>query len=197
MKVPKPINFDSKKRLKDLQADLDNFRFYFEEFATPLPLPFLIVNSLGVIINSNLAFEKLVGLNEEKIIGEEIEKFFSVKDNWSEYQRKVFNGIAVKGVEMRILTKTKTIPVKVYLEQRKDRESNVIGCFVGIFDITDLKELYLNLEQKVQERTKELGEKVEELEKFYKLSVGRELKMVELKKELSNLRKIINDSLVK
>jgi len=48
----------------------------------------------------------------------------------------------------------------------------------------ELKELTENLDEQVKERTKELQEKVSELEKFYKLTVGRELKMMELKKKL-------------
>lgn len=44
------------------------------------------------------------------------------------------------------------------------------------------------LEEKVKERTKELREKIEELEKFHKLAVGRELKMIELKEEIKKLK---------
>jgi len=46
-----------------------------------------------------------------------------------------------------------------------------------------------NLERKVKKRTEELEERVNELEKFQKLIVGRELKMVELKKEIRELKK--------
>jgi HAMP domain-containing protein len=53
----------------------------------------------------------------------------------------------------------------------------------------ELRELAESLEEKVKERTKELQGKVEELERFHKLAVGRELKMVELKKEIENLKK--------
>ena len=45
-----------------------------------------------------------------------------------------------------------------------------------------------SLEQKVKRRTKELQEKIEELERFQKFAVGRELKMIELKKELEKLK---------
>ncbi len=57
-----------------------------------------------------------------------------------------------------------------------------------------LEEYSRELEEKVGERTKELEEskskledKITELEKFSKMSVGRELKMVELKKRISEL----------
>lgn len=53
----------------------------------------------------------------------------------------------------------------------------------------ELKELAESLEEKVKERTKELQDRVKELEKFHKLTVGRELKMVELKKEIEKLKK--------
>lgn len=53
----------------------------------------------------------------------------------------------------------------------------------------ELKELAASLDEQVKERTKELQEKLEELKKFQKLTVGRELKMIELKKEIKELKK--------
>ncbi|MCK5306009.1 MAG: hypothetical protein KAJ66_02665 [Candidatus Omnitrophica bacterium] len=52
-----------------------------------------------------------------------------------------------------------------------------------------LEELKSKLEIKVKERTKELEDKVRELEKFSRLTVGRELKMMELKKKMEELEK--------
>lgn len=52
-----------------------------------------------------------------------------------------------------------------------------------------LEEWGESLDKKVREKTKELHEKVEELEKFNKFSVKRELKMIELKKERETLQK--------
>lgn len=58
-------------------------------------------------------------------------------------------------------------------------------------DITERKELEqrlakytTELEVKVLERTREIGDRVRELETLNKVMVGRELKMIELKKEL-------------
>ena len=52
----------------------------------------------------------------------------------------------------------------------------------------ELEQLKTNLEQTIMERTKEMKEKIDELEKFKKLTVGRELKMIELKKEIERLK---------
>lgn len=53
----------------------------------------------------------------------------------------------------------------------------------------ELEELNKALEEKVQERTRELQKRIEELEKFQKLVVGREIRMKQLKKEIEELRK--------
>jgi methyl-accepting chemotaxis protein len=53
----------------------------------------------------------------------------------------------------------------------------------------ELRELTENLEEQVKERTRELQERVNELEKFHKLTIGRELKMIELKKEIKGLKR--------
>ena len=64
-------------------------------------------------------------------------------------------------------------------------------CFVGYLLIrythreTKQKEI---LEKQVQEKTEELQKKIEDLHKFHRLTVGRELKMVELKKEIEELK---------
>ncbi len=51
----------------------------------------------------------------------------------------------------------------------------------------ELEKYSKELEKKVRERTKELESKMAELERFNKLAVGRELKMVELKKTIKKL----------
>lgn len=53
----------------------------------------------------------------------------------------------------------------------------------------ELKELAESLDEQVKKRTKELQEKIDELERFHRLSVGRELKMIGLKKEIVKLKK--------
>jgi HAMP domain-containing protein len=51
-----------------------------------------------------------------------------------------------------------------------------------------LKEFAESLDEQVKEKTKNLQEKLEELEKFHKITIGREIKMIELKKEIEELK---------
>jgi DNA-binding NtrC family response regulator len=48
---------------------------------------------------------------------------------------------------------------------------------------------YVNMQEKLLMREKELQKKIKELEEFYDIAVGRELRMVELKKEIDSLKK--------
>lgn len=52
----------------------------------------------------------------------------------------------------------------------------------------ELRELADNLDEQVKQRTKELQERINELERFHKLIVGREMKMVELKEQVQALK---------
>ncbi|MDP2864592.1 MAG: HAMP domain-containing protein [bacterium] len=52
----------------------------------------------------------------------------------------------------------------------------------------ELKELTERQEEIIKERTKDLQEKMKELEKFNRLAIGRELKMIELKEEIKELK---------
>ena len=57
-----------------------------------------------------------------------------------------------------------------------------------------LEKTKAELEEKVSERTMELQEKVDDLEKFNRFGVDRELKMVELKKKINELEAKLKES---
>lgn len=52
----------------------------------------------------------------------------------------------------------------------------------------ELQALNQTLEEKVARRTNELEQKIQALERFQRITVGRELKMIELKKEIKRLK---------
>jgi len=77
-----------------------------------------------------------------------------------------------------------------------DIQGNVVGMLSTLIEITERKlveeELHKyrdHLEELVKERTAQLNQKNEELERFNKLFVGRELRMIELKKKIAELEK--------
>jgi len=75
-----------------------------------------------------------------------------------------------------------------------ETEEEKASCQVQIRARTkELVELASRLEEKAAKRTEELQQRVDELERFRKLTVGRELKMMELKKALKEARSRIKE----
>jgi hypothetical protein len=71
----------------------------------------------------------------------------------------------------------------------KDAFGKVLGVFAAARDVTPLKKATMEL---AEQRTREL-ERLAELERFQKLTVGRELKMIELKKEVEELKRQLTE----
>lgn len=69
----------------------------------------------------------------------------------------------------------------------RDAQGNVLEVFAAARDVTAQKAA----EAEVAERRAKELERLAELERFQKLIVGRELKMIELKKEIEELKKMI------
>ena len=94
---------------------------------------------------------------------------------------------------MTIISKSeKEIPVSLSTSIRRDQENNIIGYFLALLDISERKKFREELTRQVTEKTKELQGKIKELEKINRLTVGRELKMIELKKEIKTLKEELN-----
>lgn len=192
----------SSQQIQQLKEDLKDLRRYLEEFLVFLPLPVCSVSPLGIIVDANRTFYSLTGYKkEERIRGEtvfRVETLFEGKKKWGDLEERILDKGIIKGKEMILITKDKKqIPVSLSASYKEDEKGNLIGYFLAFTDITDFKMLQENLEEKVKERTKELQKRVRELEKFHELTVGRELKMIELKKEIKNLKEELNKKVEK
>jgi hypothetical protein len=66
----------------------------------------------------------------------------------------------------------------------KDANGNVLGVFAGARDMTAQRRVETQI---AEQRSKEL-ERLADLERFQKLTVGRELRMIELKREIQELK---------
>lgn len=177
------------KELLQTREDIEDLEKYIEEFSTFLPLPVCTLNPLGVIIDANLAFGKMSGFVPMEFTGKPFINFFLEKREVEKIIEEMSQKEIIEGKEFTLLTKKrKEIPVSLSFGFRKDKEGILIGSFVGIFNIAELKKLQEGLEEKVKERTKELQERIDELERLHKLTVGREIKMIELKEEIKKLK---------
>jgi len=171
------------------REEIEELERYIKELTTFLPLPFCVVSPKGVILNINRAFSDLTGYSDLDIVGEEIARLFLNKKEAKILEEKIFRDGTAKNQEIILLTKNKNqLTVNVSGSLRKDNEGNIVGYFLAFSDISELKKFQRQLEQMVEGRTKELKEKVDELEKFNRLTIGRELKMIELKQEIETLK---------
>ncbi len=80
-------------------------------------------------------------------------------------------------------------PAMVSVTALRDAQSAIIGYLLIGTDNTARKQAEAEV---AEQRTKEL-ERLAELERFQRLTVGRELKMIELKKEIADLKKQVEN----
>jgi len=142
----------------------------------------------GKITDANEATVKVTGVPREELIGTAFSDCFTdpVKAN-KIYQLVFAEGMAVDyPLTMRHQDGTLT-EVLYNASVYHDIKGNVLGVFAAARDVT--KQMQAQRESAVQQ-AKEL-DRLADLERFQRLTVGRELKMVELKKEIESLRRLV------
>jgi PAS domain S-box-containing protein len=171
------IKTDYEKKISILIEDLSSLENYILDLFTFSPLPICLISPVGVILEFNPAFEEISGYKFYEVVGEKIEKIFE-KNKIKELIKDTLENKEVKLREIILFTKDeKEITISAFTKLRKDEEGKVVGFFMGIFDLTEIKK-----------KERKLQEKIKELEKFYKIAIDRELKMIELKKEIKRLK---------
>ncbi len=148
-----------KKEMRETKEDLLNVSSYLDDLFSFLPIAVCDLNPSWVISNTNKSFEKLTGYTQVEIVGEKLEKIFLEKEKIKGIQTKLLNleEIEIKNVELTLITREeKEVAVNVSFAVRRDARGNVVGFFVGITDISKLKKIQDETEQKIAQRTKEL-----------------------------------------
>jgi len=147
--------------------------------------PFVTISPKGKITDVNEASMKVTGETRDKLIGTDFSDYFTEPQKAREGYKQVFEKGFVSDYPLTIHHKNGKLTDVLYnASVYKDDKGNVLGVFAAARDVTAQK----ILERGVADREKEL-ERLVELERFRKLTVGRELKMIELKKENEELRK--------
>jgi PAS domain S-box-containing protein len=146
-----------KEELRRAKEDLEDLEKYIEEFSSFLPFAVCTINPIKIIIDVNQAFQSLTNYSPGEIIGKSLTDIFFEKREIENLINNVQKKEKPKSEELTLISKEKKkIPVNVSISVRKDREGNLIGYFLAISDITEIKKSREKLEERVAERTKEL-----------------------------------------
>lgn len=160
--------------------------------------PFLILNANLRVVSANPTFYQTF-----RVLPEQTENKFVYKLGNGQWDIPALKNLLEKILPEKKSVKNyevthvfETIGRKTMLLNARQIDS-VQLIILAIEDITDRKtleekmaEYTKTLESKVATRTEELASQVKELEALNKTMVGRELKMVELKKEVEGLKKL-------
>jgi len=179
---------DLEKKIEILTKHLDDLAEYTKSLWQFLPIAVCSVSPMGFIYDANRAFEGFTLWPTSEISGKPLHTIFVDKEAADIIDQTLKNK-SISNQEVRLTAKNgEKISVVVYSNVREDYKGDSIGFFLAIIDNRELKRSKEVLEKRINERTKELQEKVGELEKFYRLAVDRELKMKELKEEIEKLK---------
>lgn len=188
----KPIGFlvisndiSEKKRVeKQLKQASENARNLIEASLDPL----VTISPDGKITDVNEASVKVTGVPRNQLIGTDFSNYFTEPEKARRGYQQVFAKGAVADYPLTIRRTDGLLTHVLYnASVYRDTDGNVIGVFAAARDVTAQRKAE---EELIDQRRKEL-QRLAELEKFQKVTVGRELKMIELKSEIEDLKKEI------
>jgi len=149
--------------------------------------PLVTISPEGKITDVNEGSIKVTGIPREKLIGADFSDYFTEPKKAREGYQRVFAEGFVTDYPLTIRHKDGRLTDVLYnASVYKNDRREVLGVFAAARDVSAQKKAEAEV---AKQRSNEL-ERLAELESFQKLTVGRELKMIELKKEIAELRQI-------
>ena len=159
----------------------------FREFFDRMPDAVIIIDRKGVLLEASNMAEELSGYSKEELLGKNVITGFpllDLKDKALAIRKLAlhFSGKDVPPFEVEIHRKDgKVIPVELNPKIIEYRGKN--ADIVVLRDITERRKH----EEEMKRLNEQLKSKVDELDRFNRMAVGRELKMAELKKKIKEL----------
>jgi PAS domain S-box-containing protein len=148
--------------------------------------PLVTISPEGRMTDVNEATVRVTGVPRERLIGTDFSDYFAEPEKARAGYQQVFSMGFVTDYPLTMRHKDGMQTNVLYTASLyKDVRGNVLGVFAAARDVTAQRKA--EAEVAVQ-RAREL-ERLAEMERFQKLTVGRELKMIELKKEIEELKK--------
>jgi len=148
--------------------------------------PLVTISPEGKITDVNEATIKVTGVARDELIGTDFSNYFTEPGQAREGYQQVFAKGSVTDYPLTIRHRNGHLTEVLYnASVYKDARGQAGGVFAAARDVTAQRRAEAQIGE---QRAKEL-ERLAELERFQKLTVGRELKMIELKKEIEELKK--------
>lgn len=164
--------------LRDKYIDLYDFA----------PVGYFTFNDQGIISSVNLPGAALLGVERRNLISRSFLLFVSadLRETFRNFCDAVITSHTKQTCELILLRNDKT-HFDAYVEGVADLsgERRDTQIQAAIINITERR----RAEKALQKSEKELTKKVKELKEFYDMAVDRELRMIELKKEIETLKK--------
>jgi PAS domain S-box-containing protein len=152
--------------------------------------PLVTISPEGKITDVNEATVNVTGALREKLIGTDFANYFTEPEQAREGYQQAFARGFVTDYPLTIRHINGRLSHVLYnASVYKDVTGRVLGVFAAARDVTPLKKAEVEL---AEQRAREL-ERLAELERFQKLTVGRELKMIDLKKEIEALNRRLKE----
>ncbi len=149
----------------------------FEKALETMQIGVTITDLKGKIMYINPADLAMHGYEGKNLKGKSV-KLFAPDDRWKPMSKARINSMKRwkrDGINRR--KDGSTFPVHMMSDVVTNEDGEAMGIVTTCEDITDRKKM-----------EKEIRVKVDDLEKFYEMSIGREVKMKELKKEIKRLK---------
>lgn len=165
-----------KKAEKDLMETKEFLEAMIENSAEAI----ITTGRDGRITSWNKGAENLLGFTKDEIIGKSIFSLYpdGLKENRRDQQQSILDGFVLRDLKTKIYNSDYVlVDINLTLSPLYDNKSHVIGSVSVSRNLLD-----------AIESEKKLREKITELERWQKLTVGRELKMIELKEEMKKLK---------
>ncbi|MDD5342574.1 MAG: PAS domain-containing protein [Patescibacteria group bacterium] len=185
-----------KKEGTPKKSDRETALYYISSFCNTAREPFLILNPDLRVVAANTAFYKIFQVAKEGTENQLIYDLGNGQWNIPELRRLLENILPQKKSlnDFEVTHEFPNIGLKIMILNARQLDATQ-QILLAIEDITlkktiekKLADYTKNLEKGIAEKTAELEARVDELSKLNKLMVGRELKMVELKKEIKQLK---------
>jgi PAS domain S-box-containing protein len=137
--------------------------------------PLVTISPEGKITDVNDGSVKATGVPREKLIGTDFSNYFTEPEKAREGYQQVFNKGFVTDYPLTIRHTSGGVTSVLYnATVYKDAAGKVLGVFAAARDVTKQKEAEAEI---AEQRKRELA-RLAELERFNRLTVGRELKMI-------------------